>query len=147
MRGKLTPKQKIFVAAYVAKPNATKAAIVAGYSKKTARSQGQRMLTNVDIREAVDAGLTEKIESIKLVGVKLIQKIEQIVEDCTDTRSDLWNPHAALKAIFYLGREQQMEFATERREVVSHGDIAQDIAEGRERVRRARARAGKKAQN
>ena len=33
--------------------NATKAAIKAGYSQKTARSQGQRMLTNVDIKKAI----------------------------------------------------------------------------------------------
>ena len=30
--------------------NATQAAIRAGYSKKTAKSQGQRLLTNVDIQ-------------------------------------------------------------------------------------------------
>ena len=143
----MSPKQKIFVAAYVAKPNATKAAITAGYSAKTARSQGQRMLTNVDIRKYIDQGLEAKHKEIKLSGIKLIQSIEDLVHMTSNPQLESWNPHAALKAIFYLGREQQMEFATERREVVSHGDIAQDIAEGRERVRRARARAGKKAQN
>ena len=49
----LTPKQQAFVNAY--KGNATEAAIVAGYSEKTARSQGQRMLTNVDIANAIKA--------------------------------------------------------------------------------------------
>ena len=77
----------------------------------------------------------------------MIQKIEEIVLDSSNPDSKNYNGHVALKGIFYLGREQQMEFATERREVVSHGDIAEDIARGRERVRRAGARAQKGAQN
>lgn len=47
----LTPKQKAFVEGYAG--NATEAAIKAGYSPKTARSQGQRLLTNVDIARAI----------------------------------------------------------------------------------------------
>jgi len=145
----MTPKQKIFVAVYVAKPNATKAAIAAGYSKKTAAEMGYKLVHKSSVKEAIDTGLKEKIESIKLVGVKLIQKIEQIVEDTTDTKSDLYNPYVALKAILYLGREQKMDFATVQRKVVSHGDIAQNIYGGRKRVAeyRAQHKAGKKAQN
>lgn len=56
----LTPKQKTFVSAYLANGfNATQAAITAGYSKKTAKSQGGRLLTNVDIASAL-AGKSEK---------------------------------------------------------------------------------------
>ena len=136
----LTDKQKLFVAIYVADPNATTAAKMSGYSEKSARNQGNRMMKNDDIRQAIDQGLKEKHSHIKLKGVKLIQKIEQIVEDTTDTKSDLYNPHAALKAILYLGRELGMRFATERHEVVSHGDIAKDIYEGRKRLKQFRAR-------
>lgn len=46
---KLTPKQKAFCLAYVENYNATAAAKAAGYSPKTARQQGSRMLSNVDI--------------------------------------------------------------------------------------------------
>jgi len=48
-KNKLTPKQQRFVMEYCRDLNATQAAIRAGYSPKTARSQGQRLLTNVDI--------------------------------------------------------------------------------------------------
>lgn len=51
MAEKLNAKQSAFVAAY--KGNATEAAIAAGYSVKTARSQGQRLLTNGDIMHAI----------------------------------------------------------------------------------------------
>ena len=49
----MTPKQRRFVELY--NGNATEAAIAAGYSRKTARSIGQRILTNVDIAEAIKA--------------------------------------------------------------------------------------------
>lgn len=51
---KLTPRQQRFVDEYVADPNATQAAIRAGYSPKTARSIGQENLTKPDISEAID---------------------------------------------------------------------------------------------
>lgn len=49
----LTPKQTRFVAEYLVDLNATQAAIRAGYSAKTARQIGQRLLTKVDIAAAV----------------------------------------------------------------------------------------------
>jgi phage terminase small subunit len=49
----LTPKQARFVAEYMIDLNATQAATRAGYSEKTARSQGQRLLTNVYIADAI----------------------------------------------------------------------------------------------
>lgn len=53
----LTAKQAAFVAEYAVDRNATQAAIRAGYSAKTAASQGERLLRNVEVRQAVDAGL------------------------------------------------------------------------------------------
>ncbi len=50
---KLTLKQQRFADEYIISGNATRSAINAGYSKKTAKSQGQRLLTNVDIQEFV----------------------------------------------------------------------------------------------
>lgn len=49
----LTPKQQRFVDEYLIDLNATQAAIRADYSEKTARSIGQRLLTNVDIQNAI----------------------------------------------------------------------------------------------
>lgn len=53
----LTNKQKRFADEYLVDLNATQAAIRAGYSEKTARSQGQRMLTNVDIKTYIEEQL------------------------------------------------------------------------------------------
>ncbi|WP_295237026.1 terminase small subunit [Veillonella sp.] len=46
----MTPKQEKFCIEYLVDMNGTQAAIRAGYSERTARSIGQRLLTNVDIQ-------------------------------------------------------------------------------------------------
>lgn len=50
----LNPCQKAFVDAYCLCPNASQAAIKAGYSVKTAGSQGNRLLKNEKVRKAID---------------------------------------------------------------------------------------------
>lgn len=51
----LTPKQKAFCEYYIgeAKHNATQAAILAGYSSKTARTVGSENLTKPDIKKYI----------------------------------------------------------------------------------------------
>jgi len=58
---KLTPKQRVFVASYigVSRFNATKAALAAGYSEKTAYSIGSENLKKPEIKAAIDAYLAE----------------------------------------------------------------------------------------
>lgn len=55
----LNDKQTAFVEEYLKCFNATQAALSAGYSAKTARAQGARLLTNVDIAQAVKERLCE----------------------------------------------------------------------------------------
>lgn len=56
-----TIKQRLFITNYLIYKNASKAARIAGYSVKTARSAGARLLTNVDIFEAIQEGLSEQL--------------------------------------------------------------------------------------
>lgn len=49
--GKLTAKQQAFVEAYAG--NATAAALAAGYSKKSARVQGRRLITKDNVAKAI----------------------------------------------------------------------------------------------
>ncbi|MCA8829421.1 terminase small subunit [Hymenobacter pini] len=55
----LSPQRRKFVEAYVLSFNATKSAQEAGYSEKTARQQGSRLLTSVDIQAAIKHLLKE----------------------------------------------------------------------------------------
>lgn len=64
----MTDRQRRFAEAFAACGNAAQAAREAGYSARTARSQGQRLLTNVDIlkyaREIQDKTSASRISSM-----------------------------------------------------------------------------------
>ena len=66
---KLNLRQSKFVDEYIISGNATQSAKNAGYSEKTAKSQGQRLLTNVDvsraIKERTEALFDEKAMTVK----------------------------------------------------------------------------------
>jgi phage terminase small subunit len=55
---KLTPQRRKFVEAFCVSFNATKAALAAKYSPKTARTQGSALLTILDIKLAIKAVLS-----------------------------------------------------------------------------------------
>ena len=64
----MTERQQHFVRQYLIDPNATKAAIRAGYSKKTARSIGQENLTKPDIAQAIQRAQDERAERTQVTG-------------------------------------------------------------------------------
>lgn len=64
-KNKLTPKMKRFCEEYIIDCNATQAAIRANYSEKTAGSQGQRLLKNVEAKKYIK----ELFEEVKKDGI------------------------------------------------------------------------------
>jgi phage terminase small subunit len=80
-------RQQLFIAEYLVTLNATKAAIAAGYSKKTARQQGQRLLTNVDIREAIDKAMDSRIERAEVTADYVLSTIMDTVERCRSLKT------------------------------------------------------------
>lgn len=56
----LNDKQQRFCDEYLIDLNATQAAIRSGYSKKTAYSQGQRLLKHVEVNAYIEARMAEK---------------------------------------------------------------------------------------
>lgn len=72
----LNDKQKLFVDEYLIDLNATQAAIRVGYSEKTAYSQGQRLLKNVEIQKALQGRMDDKESN-------LIMKQDEILERLT----------------------------------------------------------------
>lgn len=69
----MNAKQKRFVTEYLIDFNATQSAIRAGYSEKTARSQGQRLLTNVDIKNAINLE-RERLQDENIATAKDIEE-------------------------------------------------------------------------
>jgi len=70
---KLNAKQLAFVAHYIEKRNATEAAKKAGYSEKTAYSQGQRLLKNVEIAKLINES-TQKVQKESEINAKWVMR-------------------------------------------------------------------------
>jgi phage terminase small subunit len=96
---KLTTKQRLFVEAYLAKPNATEAARRAGYSEKTAYSQGQRLLKNVEIQKMVEG----RIEEAGMTADEILNELAEIASgDYTLYRGD------KVKSLELLGKYRKL---------------------------------------
>ncbi len=115
----LTAKRKRFVAEYLIDLNATQAAIRAGYSPATARAQGSRLLTKVDIQHAVVKStlvLAEKteisvewvLEGLKTVAERCMQAEEVTTRDGTGTGEYVFNAAGANKAYELIGKHLRM---------------------------------------
>lgn len=90
---KLTDKQEMFCREYLIDLNATQAAIRAGYSERTARSIGQRMLTNVDIEKRLSELKGDRNERVSVNADYVLDRLIQIdqldVADILDENGDL----------------------------------------------------------
>ena len=83
----MNERQKRFVAEYIKDYNATQAAIRAGYSERTAYSQGNRLLKNVEIKKAIKElqnevrkeNIAEAIEVEEFLSLAMKGEIEEEV--------------------------------------------------------------------
>lgn len=78
----LTPQQSLFVREYLKDLNAKQAAIRAGYSKKTAKQQGSRLLTDVDVQAAIAAGTEKKAERAEISAAYVLKTLQEVAERC-----------------------------------------------------------------
>ena len=84
-RSELALKQEAFCREYVVDFNATRAAIRAGYSPKSARSTGHRLLTKDDISAEVAWLANERLERPILRIEDSHRALKKIIEDETCT--------------------------------------------------------------
>lgn len=104
IESKLTTKQLIFCKEYLIDYNATRSATVAGYSEKTADSQGSRMLKNVKIKAYLDEMTTQRAERLDVTADKILIEITKVAYvDIEDTESEV-KPSDKLKALDMLGK-------------------------------------------
>lgn len=79
---KLTDRQQRFVEEYLIDLNATRAAVDAGYSEKTARSIGQENLTKPDIQEAIQEAQKKRSERTEITQDYVLKSIQETMERC-----------------------------------------------------------------
>ena len=76
----MTYKQELFIQEYIKTGNTTNSAIKAGYSKRTAKSIGQRLLTFVDIKKIANNNIMTAKERQEYL-TKLINSDDVKVSD------------------------------------------------------------------
>ena len=74
----LTVRQAAFAREYLIDLNATQAAIRAGYSVRTAYSQGQRLLKNVEMAAAINSAMTDRAARTEITQDRVLQELARI---------------------------------------------------------------------
>lgn len=74
----LNVKQQAFVDEYLIDLNATQAAIRAGYSPRTAKEQGARLLSHVNVRAHIDAALAKRSKRTGINQDRVIRELARI---------------------------------------------------------------------
>ncbi|MFH1740662.1 MAG: terminase small subunit [bacterium] len=98
----LTPKMKKWAREWPKDHNATQAAIRAGYSARTARQAGHRMLTDVDVMK-----LAEKTEAKACAKCEItVERILRGIAELAFKRRGA--PRDRLKALEMLGRHKRL---------------------------------------
>lgn len=75
---KLTARQQKFVNEYLVSGNATKAAVAAGYSQKTAYSAGGRLLKNVEVSTVIAARQQKASEKANLTLEAHLERLNDL---------------------------------------------------------------------
>jgi phage terminase small subunit len=127
---RMTPKQKRFIAEYSIDLNATRAAIRAGYSKRSAAQIGERLLRNVEISTAVQKANDKILTKAELTAEEVIQRIWDNVKRCEDPND--YQPFAVFKGLELLGKH--LGLFTNKIEHSSSFSIKDAVMEGWERV-------------
>jgi phage terminase small subunit len=107
---KLAPKRERFVAEYLIDLNATQAAIRAGYSEKTAYSQGERLLRNVEIKAAVEVAQEARAASIGRTAEDVLKDIQEVTKSAISKN----NIAAALRGLELEGKHLGMFIERQR---------------------------------
>lgn len=98
---KLTLKQQRFIEEYLVDGNATRAAIAAGYSKKTAYSIGEENLRKPEIKAEIERIRAEQSKKLEITRDGLLADLMDIAKD---NKKNF--PPSALKAIEMLLKAQ-----------------------------------------
>ena len=103
-------KHQRFIDEYLVDQNATRAAIAAGYSKKTAASQGSRLLTNVKVQRVISDKQKQISQELQITAQDKRERLWAIATFNTKTIEDqhgelrMRDPRAATSAIAELNK-------------------------------------------
>lgn len=122
----LTPKQQAFCDNYIVSHNATDAAIKAGYSRKTAYSQGQRLLKNVEIKKILQGQSQQSHTSKIATATEILEFLTDTVRNKANGLKDRLKAAQMLGDHFALYKESQAEQSNDECVTVVFQDLGDD---------------------
>lgn len=123
----LTPKQQRydrFVSEMLVDGNVTRSAKEAGYSEKTAYSQGHRLLKNVEIANAIKAGQKDIAKRNELTIDDIIKELEEARTAALTAES----PQSSAAVAATMGKAKVLGMLVDKSEVKNEGNISIDIS-------------------
>jgi phage terminase small subunit len=88
MKGRGSSMRERFPIEYLKDWNATQAAIRAGYSRKTAGSQGERLLKSAGVRKAIDEAAAKLLNKTDVTVKRVMEELDAIAyldpKECVD---------------------------------------------------------------
>lgn len=88
----LNPQYRKFVQEWMVDMNATRAAIAAGYSEKSAAQTASRLMRRTDIRRYRDALMAEAFEDLGVTRHSIASRVWEIYERCMQKKPVMeWN--------------------------------------------------------
>ena len=152
---KLTARQERFVDEYLVDLNATQSAIRAGYSAKTAKQQGARLLTNADVKKGIAEAKQSRSEKTKIDAEYVLKGAVELFERCMQNVRPAKNPKTgkplfddagnalyvfnaggAARALEIIGKHIEVAAFKDRLEVSSGQSIIERLQQGRARIRK-----------
>ena len=125
MSRKLTPKQQRydrFVSEMLVDGNVTRSAKAAGYSEKTAYSQGHRLLKNVEIANAIKAG---QKDIAKRNGLTIDDILDELEEARKIAQAE---GKGAPMVAASMGKAKLLGLIVDKAETKTEGNISIDIS-------------------
>jgi phage terminase small subunit len=92
----LNDKQAAFAREYLVDLNATQAAIRAGYSAATAKQQGARLLTHVDVQALITSAKTQRAHQ---TGIDAAWVLKRLADEAEADMGDLYAPDGSLRPV------------------------------------------------
>lgn len=127
----MTRKQEQFISEYLIDLNATQAAIRAGFSKRTAYSQGQRLLKNVEVQGAITEAQAKRAERLEITADKWLRELAIIGFSDLADYIEINNDTGAIRA---KGFEEMSEAKSRALESIQEDRIVREDAKGEQSI-------------
>lgn len=75
---KVTPKQAIFIAEYLVDGNATRAAIAAGFSARSADVTGAKLLKNAKVAKALSLRHARRVDKLEITAERVLGELAKL---------------------------------------------------------------------